>query len=176
MSEIASFSQLTTIQEVNLRGAFMMQSCDLEMALLHIMLFCIVDVEENTVIRKGFKGMMMNEKIKKTIEVLKLYRPNRFIEYESYFDQLNMIKTVRNQMAHCKMLWDKTESDNVAFEFLEISKTANEDEKFDPIKITLNEALEKLSEFRIIILKIADLAAFLKEEFRSKYPGILKPK
>jgi hypothetical protein len=176
MDETIPFSQNTTFQEVNLRGAFMMQSCDLEMALLHIMLFCIVDVEENTVIKKGFKGMMLGEKIKKTIEVLQTYRSELFKDYESCFDELEGIKTVRNQMAHCKMLWDKNESDNPSFEFLEITKEKNEDEKFDPIKMSVESALIKLSEFRDVIIKITGLAATLKEDFRLKYPGILKPK
>jgi hypothetical protein len=74
------------------------------------------------------------------------------------------------------MNWDKIESENMSFEFLEITKEVNEDEKFNPIKISVRDAYIKLNEFRVIILKIAELAAFLKEEFRSKHPGILKPK
>ncbi|HEY1872385.1 MAG TPA: hypothetical protein VGG71_15080 [Chitinophagaceae bacterium] len=172
----SSLSQKTTILEVNLRGAFMMQSCDLEMALLHIMLYCLVDEEQNTIVKNGFKGMMMNEKIKKTIEVLKTYRPNKYVEYESYFDQLNELKTIRNQMAHCIMNWDKIESENMSFEFLEITKEENEHEKFNPVKLNVRDAYVKLTEFRVIILKIAELASFIQEEFREKYPGILKPK
>lgn len=165
----------TTIQEVKLRGAFIMQSCDLEMTLLHIMLYCIVDVEQQTIIKNGFRKMMLGDKIKKTIEVLKTYRAELYTKYESYFVDLESIKTLRNQMAHCTIKWEKMESENMSFEFLEIIKGEGKDEKFDPIKMSVRDAYIRLVEFRNVCLKMADLASVLIEEFRIKYPGILKP-
>jgi hypothetical protein len=174
MPESSPFIPMTTIHEINLRGAFVMQSCDLEIALLHIMLFCIIDIEENTVIKNGFKGMILDEKIKKTIEFLKTYRSDLYMDYKSCFEDLVSIKALRNQMAHCKMMWGKSTSDNMSFEFLEIAKDENEGEKFNPVKMNVEEALIKLNDFRLIILKVVELADILKEDFKIKHPGVLK--
>ena len=153
----------------------MMQSCDLEIALLHIMLFCLVDREENTIVKNGFRKMMLSEKIKKTIEVLKTYRPELYTKHESDFQELDKLKNIRNQMAHCKMKWNKEESENMSFEFLEIIKEEGKDEKFDTIKISVEECYNKFEEFKNVCLKIAGLASEIKEEFRVTHPGVLKP-
>ena len=152
----------------------MMQSCDLEIALLQIMSFCIIDIGENTVIKNGFKEMMLDEKIKKSIDFLKTYRPDLYMTYESCFEDLISMNVLRNQMAHCKMMWGQSTSDNMSFEFLEIAKDENEVEKFDRVKMNVEEALVKLSDFRQIILKLVELANILKEDFKIKHPEVLK--
>jgi hypothetical protein len=168
MCEIKTFTQWCMIQEINLRGGFMMQSCDLEMALLHIMLYCIAGVTEPEVIKRKFKGMMMNDKIKQAIIDLKTHKPNYYTKYEQYFEELAPLKTLRNQMAHCKIFWnDQSDANDTSFEFVEIAKD-NEEEKFELKKINISEAQKKLFDFRGIILKIAELADILQKEYNGK--------
>jgi hypothetical protein len=162
-----SFSQWKMKQEVTLRGMYLMQACDLEVALLHIMLYCIVKVVDPEPISRKFSEMMMSKKINTTIEDLKTYRPDYYTEYQDFFDRLIKFKKIRNQFAHCIMIWDKNHPDS--FEFMEIVVNGKE-EKLVTERVMIEEAKNNLFDFKDIILGIAKLADVLQREFKQKYP------
>ena len=154
-----------------MRGIVLTISCDIEMALLYIMLYCIVD-DPLPVIR-NFKGMMMGGKIAATKRDLQKYFPEYYTQYESTFNDLSELNEFRAMMAHCKILWDKKDQDPTFFEIVDISKV-NGEERFEAKKITFPEFDDKTNRLRKLVLKLAELANKIRRKFDEKYPSFFK--
>lgn len=90
-----------TKKEIDIRGRFIMLSCDIEFALFNIMMYCHPDPYNHT--REGtFSKMTMGGKVFNVICDIKKYKPDYYLEFKESFDALEEFTNVRNDMAHCK--------------------------------------------------------------------------
>ncbi len=99
------YESIDIIAEIDIRGRFMMMSCDIEWSMLHIIMFCANDPNNHHRVNQ-FKNMMMNEKIECTICDLKKFKPQYYAEYKEHIDMLLEFKEVRNDMGHYRIEFD----------------------------------------------------------------------
>lgn len=96
----------TDLIEIEIRGKFLMMSCDIEFTLFNIMVYISPDPYEQI---RSFKSMMMADKIQNTIADLKKYRRKYYKEYKKDLGQLDEFRRVRNDMSHNRIDWDETD-------------------------------------------------------------------
>lgn len=90
-----------TKKEIEIRGRYLMMSCDIEYCLLNIIMFCNPDPHNHE--RAGkFKEMQMGGKINNVICDMKKYKPDYYTEFKAAFDGLEEFRLVRNDIAHNK--------------------------------------------------------------------------
>lgn len=82
---ILSTEAIQELAEIDIRGRFMNMACDMEMAMLHIMVYCSPDPYNQ---KRKFYKMFMHEKIQNTIADLKNYKPQLYKKYEDELMQL----------------------------------------------------------------------------------------
>lgn len=90
-----------TKKEIDIRGRYLLMSCDIEFALFGIIIYCNPDPvnHERT---EQFRKMHMYEKINNAIADLKKYKLPYYQEFKEWFDGLEEFRLVRNDMAHNK--------------------------------------------------------------------------
>jgi hypothetical protein len=130
-------------------------ACDLEWALLHIMVHCAPNPLEQL---RRFKGMMMHEKIQNTICDLKTYKPDLYAEYAEELEKLWEFKILRNDMSHHII---EMAPDFQSFRFIYVDIHEEKEVLFEK-KYTLEQILEVHDVFRKLTLTIGEL--FLKME------------
>ncbi len=152
---IPVYDNKETLVEIDLRGRFIMMACDIEFTLLYIMMYCAPD-PLNQIRRFNSAEMRMHNKIECTISDLKKYKPHYYEEYKDELEKLWEFKTVRNDMAHLKLLFDK-DSDFKLFKFLLIQNDENGKEKlhYKPYTIEyFKECLEKFADLNMTLIKL----------------------
>lgn len=161
------FSLTTTLEEIKLRGHVMMMSADVEFLLLKIIVACLAD--EPHVTARTFKSLPLEQKIAMLRHDLKMYQRTLYDEYNETIKKLEKIKTFRNKFAHCKISWDKKQSDLSFFYILIISEVKGS-EKPQLIKMTYSEFYTKTEQIRQVILTLAELYKKMEDNFLEKYP------
>ncbi len=150
----------STAAEIDIRGRFLLMSCDMEFTLLNIIAFSAED--PNNQIRK-FKDMKMYDKINNAIADLKNNKPNYYEEYKEQLDQLNEFREIRNDFAHCKMNFPD-ENNLKIFRILFVDDVGN-DERLKEAVYTWEIYYEALHKFITLNRKLATLWLKLKTEY-----------
>lgn len=120
-----TFIQEMTLEEIKLRGRVMTVAADLEMLLLRIFLYCLVQTPDEVLYL--FKKMVLETKISKAKKLLKEIHPSKYEEYKDTFKALKAISKFRNKFAHSIIEWDKKEKDKSYFNLLIISEIQKKD-------------------------------------------------
>lgn len=163
-----TFAQERLLHEIKIRGQVMVMAVDLEMVLLRIFLYCLVQTPDETIYE--FKSMVLEQKIAKAKQLLKETFPEKLEEYKQEFKELKSISLFRNKFAHCFILWDKKKKDISYFNLLIITEI-EEKERFQLIKMTLIEFVDRIEKMRKVIIKLGILSESIEDEFNYKYPN-----
>lgn len=160
------FDDPQTIAEIDIRGRFLMMACDIEFTMLYIMIYCSPD-PLNQVRRFNSDDMTMHNKIECTICDLKKYKPEHYATYKDELEKLWEFKTIRNDLAHLKMFFDK-DSNFKLFKLLKIQDDENGQERlfYKPYTIEyLKESLKKFVDLNMTLFKLV-------EKLRVEHPAI----
>ena len=162
-----TFIQEMSLEEIKLRGRVMTMATDLEMLLLRIFLYCLIQTPDEVLY--FFKKMVLETKISKAKKFLKEVHPDKYEEYKSTFKDLKAIGKFRNKFAHCTILWDKKGKDKSYFNLVIIAEIDGK-ESFRIIKMTFYEFNEKVKKMLSVIMSLANLSKSIEDEFNYKYP------
>ena len=111
--------KLRELAEIDIRGRFMNMSCDMEMVMLHILVYLSPDPYNQ---KRKFYNMHMHEKIQNTICDLKLYKRSLYEKYENDLLKLWDFKELRNSMAHSAIVWVNTGIPLQSFRIIYVTK------------------------------------------------------
>lgn len=152
------------LAEIDLRGRFMMMSCDIEWSMLNIMMYSTTDPHNHHRANK-FEGMMMHEKIQNTICDLKKYHPELYSEYITEMGQLMEFKEVRNDMGHYRMDFDDDTLKSFKMQYIGNDGTA-ERVLYKPY--TVDQMRNIITKFRKANIKLMELVQKLVEKYNAK--------
>ena len=157
------YEEPSVMAEIDIRGRFMMMSCDIEWSMLHIILYSSKDPNNHHRINQ-FKGMMMNEKIECTICDLKKYHPSYYGEYKEYIDVLIEFKEVRNDMGHYRLDFDDNSLKSFKMPYI--------GEKDGEVRVlwklyTVENMRDIVTRFRKANIKLMELVSKLYNDYES---------
>ena len=167
---LLTFAQQRALEEIKIRGRVMVMAVDLEMILLRIILYCLVQRPEEIVLE--YKTMTLETKIMNAKRYLLEIHPNKYAKYQSTLKKLQKICLFRNRFSHCIIEWDKKEKDTSYFNILIITEI-EEKERFRFIKMTVEDFNKRCEEIRKSLMILADLSLSIEEEFNHRYPSFL---
>lgn len=159
------FEKPEFLAEIDLRGRFMMMSCDLEDCLLGIIMFSAID-PNNHHRSKEFKGMMMNAKIEAAICDIKKYHPNYYVEYKDTFDQLMEFKGYRNDMGHYPIRFTDETLKSFTIRYID---NINGVDKFTTKTYTVQEIRDVVDRFRKAAVTLSQLVGKLHRDYAQTY-------
>jgi hypothetical protein len=165
---LLTFEQECFLKEVNMRGACMTMSADMEALLLKIILYCIVD-DPNATIRQ-FEGMMLGAKLQMAKGDLRKYHPKVFTKHSAEFKQMEKFTKLRGKLAHCQIMWDENGKDSSWFYYIDIKKIKGEYRIIRP-KLSVEYVGKKMDAFKKSIFNMAEVAQKMITEFNLKYPN-----
>lgn len=153
------YEEPDVMAEIDIRGRFMMMSCDIEWSMLNIIIYSTDDPHNHHRVHQ-FKGMMMHEKIQNTICDLKRYHPKYYNEYKEEMGQLMEFKEVRNDMGHYRLqfideslkefkmsyIGDKNGVEGVLWKSYTIDDMRNIITKFRKANMRLMELVKRLTD------------------------------
>ena len=139
-----------------------MMACDIEWTMLHIMMHCAPD-PQNQIRRFNSDEMRMHNKIECTIADLKKYKPVLYDQYKDELEKLWEFKQVRNDLSHHKLLIeDNTDFKEFMFLFIKDGETGKE--KLYYKLYTFEYLQECLTKFAKLEVTLAQLVETLKKD------------
>lgn len=150
------------LAEIDIRGRFMMMSCDIEWTLLNIMLYSSDDPNNHHRVNK-FEGKNMNEKIQNAVCDLKRYHPSCYEEYKFELGLLMEFKAIRNDLAHYRLIFEDETLQSFKMQYV---GNDGEEERVMYKTYIVSELKSVINQFRNANLKLAELVAKLYNGYK----------
>jgi hypothetical protein len=132
--------------EIELRGKLLTMSCDIEWAMLNIMIHCADNPYEQV---RRYHKMMMHEKIQNLIADLKRYNKRWYNEYEDTLNELWEFKEIRNDFCHHTIEWDGNSQQSFKILFID------DKESMTKKPYTMAVIRDSMEKFRKLVLEMA---------------------
>ena len=157
-----------TKREIEIRGRIIMFACDIEYCLLNIISFCSPDPYNHE--RAGqFNTMRMKNKIDNAICDIKRHNIKYYYEFGDAFNNLEIFREVRNDMAHYKGDFPECNLDIFKMVFVEKDPATNI-EGLKARTYTASRIIELYNIFAITNSRLCNLWFRLKDEFDERHP------
>jgi hypothetical protein len=164
--EKTPFNTWAHVTEIHLRGDIATMGADLELLILRIILYCIIDTPQ-TITRK-YKKMTLGTKVKNMLHDLKKHKPHLSRKYSLTLKKLRNIVTFRNKLIHQRIEWEK---DQKSYFFLIKIADSKGEETASLERMTMQEYKTQMKITRETIMELTELSKEIEKAFHLKFPN-----
>lgn len=153
-----SFDYTMNKSEYQMRGMYLKLAAEFDFILTEIICLCFI---ENSETRESFKIIMlentlMGKKISIAKKVLNIYNESYYNSCKVAFDNLNKFTTLRNKLAHSRIMYDSNQKDTsfLLVEYITKGEIVHEKMNILPLMLELQEYYKDLQQLLDVFISL----------------------